>query len=179
MLWDVRLPAHERRLIRALFSASILTTLVSVVHTLFVIGPTHLLEGVSANLEVCVISWHAFQTTDVLSQAAVSLIVCNLLVVVTFLYRVCLRRWNSDTDESYISSTADLESAMGTTRTGPVHTSDLWGDITRPSDCAPCQTELSSTAFIHREKPMSPEISTLSNSHNPLSPSAELQLASL
>ncbi|KAG6333953.1 hypothetical protein ID866_5136 [Astraeus odoratus] len=57
-------------MIRAVFSASILTSVASIVHTAFIIPPT-IVGGMTAEVE-----------------AIVSLVVCNLLVVVTFIYRV-------------------------------------------------------------------------------------------
>lgn len=52
LLWNVTLPRQQRRLILILFSASILTFAVSVVHAVFLIGPTYLLEGATAEIEV-------------------------------------------------------------------------------------------------------------------------------
>lgn len=54
LLWKITLPKQQRRLILILFSASILTLVVSVVHAVFLIGPTYLLEGVTAEIEVSV-----------------------------------------------------------------------------------------------------------------------------
>jgi hypothetical protein len=41
-----------RTLLFAIFSASALVTIVSVIHAVFVLGPSGYLEGVTANLEV-------------------------------------------------------------------------------------------------------------------------------
>jgi hypothetical protein len=54
LLWNVNLPRNLRKLLFTIFSASILVTAVSVVHAAFVLGPSGSLEGISANVEVCI-----------------------------------------------------------------------------------------------------------------------------
>jgi hypothetical protein len=49
-----------RRLLFATFSASILVTIVSVVHAVFLLGPSGYLEGVAANVEV----WISFSASE-------------------------------------------------------------------------------------------------------------------
>ncbi|KAI6025538.1 hypothetical protein EDC04DRAFT_231822 [Pisolithus marmoratus] len=70
LLWRLRVPSHQRTMILAVFSSSLLTTIVSGIHTVYTIPPTFI-GGVTADIE-----------------AAVALVVCNLLVVVTFIYRI-------------------------------------------------------------------------------------------
>ncbi|KAF8872496.1 hypothetical protein BD779DRAFT_1709252, partial [Infundibulicybe gibba] len=74
MLWKLRLPPCERRIIGIVFAMSILTTAISVVYAILVLGPDRLLERSVAQFE-----------------AAFSLMVCNLLVVATCCYRLVRR----------------------------------------------------------------------------------------
>lgn len=54
LLRDARqLKKSQRKLIFAMFSATVLTTVVSIVHVVFVIGPESRLEGITASIEVC------------------------------------------------------------------------------------------------------------------------------
>ncbi|ETW81332.1 hypothetical protein HETIRDRAFT_246383, partial [Heterobasidion irregulare TC 32-1] len=64
LMWNLQLPTRQRRLLIALFSASMIITLISIVHAVFVIGPAGFLEAMSANIQI-----------------AASLMVCNLAVV--------------------------------------------------------------------------------------------------
>ena len=52
LLWNTFLPRQQRRLILILFSASILTLIVSCVHAVFLLGPAYLLESITAGIEV-------------------------------------------------------------------------------------------------------------------------------
>ncbi|KZP12804.1 hypothetical protein FIBSPDRAFT_1049852 [Athelia psychrophila] len=85
LLRDARqLKKSQRKLIFAMFSATVLTTLVSIVHVVFVVGPWESrLEGITAS-----------------AKSAVSLIVCNLPVVVHFFYRR-FKQGQADGRESY------------------------------------------------------------------------------
>ncbi|EPQ60159.1 hypothetical protein GLOTRDRAFT_21993, partial [Gloeophyllum trabeum ATCC 11539] len=71
LLWGLSMEHTHLKLLIAIFSASILTTIVSAIHAYFVLGPSGLLEATTANVE-----------------ASVSLIVANLAVIVTYLYRL-------------------------------------------------------------------------------------------
>lgn len=53
LIWHVNMPRHMRKLLFSIFSASILVTIVSVVHAVYLLGPSGLLEGLTANVEVC------------------------------------------------------------------------------------------------------------------------------
>ncbi|KIJ63095.1 hypothetical protein HYDPIDRAFT_168681 [Hydnomerulius pinastri MD-312] len=70
LLWRVKLPSNQRIMILCVFSASILTSVLSAIHTAYIIPQSSFVGGVTAEFE-----------------GAVSLIVCNLLVIVTFIYR--------------------------------------------------------------------------------------------
>ncbi|KAF8552135.1 hypothetical protein OG21DRAFT_1523977 [Imleria badia] len=71
LLWRVKLPSNQRIMVLSVFSASILVSVVSVVHTAYLIPLAGFIGGATAEVE-----------------SAVSLIVCNLLVIITFIYRV-------------------------------------------------------------------------------------------
>ncbi|KZT20193.1 hypothetical protein NEOLEDRAFT_1048031, partial [Neolentinus lepideus HHB14362 ss-1] len=71
LLLRIRLPKAHRKLLLTIFSASIVTTAVSIPHAVFVLGPEGLLSDITAHVE-----------------AGVSLIVANLLVILTYIYKV-------------------------------------------------------------------------------------------
>ncbi|KAF8998299.1 hypothetical protein BDQ17DRAFT_1214474, partial [Cyathus striatus] len=73
MLFQFELPRNHHRLILAIFMSSILTTGASVAHVAFIFLKRPREIGTSANVQV---------------MAAISLQVCNLLVVVTYFYRI-------------------------------------------------------------------------------------------
>ncbi|KAJ7600196.1 hypothetical protein C8J56DRAFT_846729 [Mycena floridula] len=75
VLWHVDLPHKERILILTIFAASILLTVSCTVHTVYAAGP----GDTELRLELFGFTAHF--------EAAISLMVCNLLVVVTRCYR--------------------------------------------------------------------------------------------
>ncbi|KIJ63209.1 hypothetical protein HYDPIDRAFT_113820 [Hydnomerulius pinastri MD-312] len=85
-LRNVKLSRKRRILISSAFSATILITVVTILHSVVLFGPSS--TGT-------IIIGHV--------KAAVSLIVCNLLVIVTFVYRV-LHRDEVDLDDSIIET---------------------------------------------------------------------------
>ncbi|KAH7890423.1 hypothetical protein F5I97DRAFT_1799157, partial [Phlebopus sp. FC_14] len=89
MLRTIKLPRRQRRLLRLLFSATITISLVA-----FVRMATQVVEALSDLVTIAV---------DF--QVATSLMVCNVLVVVTYLYRV-MGLANKDEGEGSSSSTA-------------------------------------------------------------------------
>ena len=54
LLWGVNMPRNMRKLLFSIFSASVLVSAVSVVHATYLLGPSGLLEGLTANVEVCI-----------------------------------------------------------------------------------------------------------------------------
>ncbi|KAG1748951.1 uncharacterized protein EDB91DRAFT_824889 [Suillus paluster] len=71
LLWSLKLPKRQRRMILAIFSSGIVVTIVSI------------FRG------ICQIARYGTVLSSATSfQIAMSLLVCNLLVVVTFLYRI-------------------------------------------------------------------------------------------
>ncbi|KAH9926761.1 uncharacterized protein B0H18DRAFT_332377 [Fomitopsis serialis] len=81
LLWDIGISSSTRKLLMAIFSASMVTTVVSIVHTAFELGPNRNAEAIAAHVE-----------------ATVSLIICNLAVLVTWLVR--LLRYGEDLDRA-------------------------------------------------------------------------------
>ncbi|TFK31031.1 hypothetical protein BDQ12DRAFT_763373, partial [Crucibulum laeve] len=107
MLFNMKLPRNHRYLILAIFTSGIFTAAASVAHCIFIILKRPRAIGTSAAI-----------------QAAISLIVCNLLVVVTYIYRVFRDGDNSD------SESADTESSRKERLTG---SSGLIGSLANSS----------------------------------------------
>lgn len=90
LFWKVQLPDNQRKLLRTVFTAAILTTVASIVHVVYIfkhalvliIATGHILVSLLISV-ACVLTTQADQC-----QAAVSLLVCNLLVVVPLCYRL-------------------------------------------------------------------------------------------
>ncbi|EPQ51199.1 hypothetical protein GLOTRDRAFT_117994 [Gloeophyllum trabeum ATCC 11539] len=94
LLWHARkLPSNHRTLLLVVFSGSMVTTLVSIPHAVIVMGPEGQLEGITAHIE-----------------AGISLIVANLLVLMTLLYRVLpsARRLDDDSDDALPDTRPDV-----------------------------------------------------------------------
>jgi hypothetical protein len=106
------MPRHQRRLLYGVFSASIGTTIVSIIHAYFVLGPSGLVEGMTANIEVrflpVVIPIRGLTHVH---QASVSLLICNLAVLVTHIYR--LVRGGADEDDSRYFNSGSSRSNKG------------------------------------------------------------------
>ncbi|KAG2075905.1 hypothetical protein BDR04DRAFT_806562 [Suillus decipiens] len=71
VLWSVKLPRRQKRMIYAIFSSSIIITLISIFRGVCQIARYVTVAPVATDFET-----------------ALSLLICNLLVVVTFLYRI-------------------------------------------------------------------------------------------
>ncbi|EGN92488.1 hypothetical protein SERLA73DRAFT_164020 [Serpula lacrymans var. lacrymans S7.3] len=94
LLWRVKLPRNERLVILSIFSSSILTSVASAVHAIYIF-PNPAFKGETlTNLE-----FRLDFGLVILSnlKAALSLVICNLLVIVTFLYRI-IRKGLLETD---------------------------------------------------------------------------------
>ncbi|OAX41686.1 hypothetical protein K503DRAFT_461897 [Rhizopogon vinicolor AM-OR11-026] len=88
LLREIHLPKDQHILIISVFSSSIIISLVSIVHVIFASQTDVYMQSITAQLEL-----------------ALSLIVCNLLVIVTYIYRI-FRHEDLDTDRSYQASGA-------------------------------------------------------------------------
>ncbi|KAG1736770.1 hypothetical protein EDB19DRAFT_1895986 [Suillus lakei] len=71
VLWSLKLPKRQKRMIFAIFSSSIIVTIISIFRGVCQIAKYTTVLGTATDF-----------------QTALSLLVCNLLVVVTFLYRI-------------------------------------------------------------------------------------------
>jgi len=83
MLWQMKLPRSSHRLILAIFACGVFNTGASIAHTVFILKNNGLWISVTGHI-----------------QATIALTICNLLVVVTCLYRVFNRDSNSSAEES-------------------------------------------------------------------------------
>ncbi|KAF8837160.1 hypothetical protein BDN67DRAFT_909734, partial [Paxillus ammoniavirescens] len=92
MLWKVRLPRRQRRMILSIFASSIVIAFGALFHTLGQVLHVYIVMIAGINVEI-----------------ALSLIVCNLLVVVTCTYRFLLHddASSSGTDSTEDTSTDD------------------------------------------------------------------------
>ncbi|KAG2048487.1 hypothetical protein BDR06DRAFT_895501, partial [Suillus hirtellus] len=84
LLWNVNLPSRQRRMILAISSSSIIMTMFSLFHAVTNFLFDIWIEMIAVNLEV-----------------SSSLIICNLLVVVTYAYRVLNREPDDPEDGDY------------------------------------------------------------------------------
>jgi hypothetical protein len=125
LLWNVNLPTRQRRMIRTIFSSSIIISLFSLFHaaTSFVSLITSL-TTVAVNLEVRSCSWSDVNPYIYIWQTSFSLIVCNLLVIVTCAYRALNRKPDEDPeDDDYSSRTQAVSTSQWLTTTNPSATS--------------------------------------------------------
>ncbi|EIW79579.1 hypothetical protein CONPUDRAFT_137895 [Coniophora puteana RWD-64-598 SS2] len=81
MLWDIKLARQTRILVISIFAMSVLSAVASIVHVVFIVPATSE-TGITMHI-----------------QNAIDLIVCNLLVTVTFIYRVLLRKNGAHIDD--------------------------------------------------------------------------------
>ncbi|KIJ08293.1 hypothetical protein PAXINDRAFT_102630 [Paxillus involutus ATCC 200175] len=115
MLWKVRLPRRQRRMILSIFASSIVLAFGALFHTLGQVLNVYIVMIAGINVEI-----------------ALSLIVCNLLVVVTCTYRFLL---HDDASSSGTDSTEDT-SANDDDFTRPRTTLHLTTiDLSMSSDC--------------------------------------------
>ncbi|KAF9045938.1 hypothetical protein BDZ89DRAFT_1007692 [Hymenopellis radicata] len=84
LLRDITLTVNQRIMLIAIFSSSLLITVASIVHAVFLLGPTGLLESIGAHIE-----------------AAVALMVASFGVVVTGIYRSLRKEGDTDPDYTY------------------------------------------------------------------------------
>ncbi|KAI0634878.1 hypothetical protein C8Q77DRAFT_1055091 [Trametes polyzona] len=83
LLWRISLSFGKRVLLQAIFSASMFTSIVSIVHGVYVFGSNRNAEGILAHIE-----------------ASTALIVCNLAVLLTWLMRAFGHREDSEAGPS-------------------------------------------------------------------------------
>jgi hypothetical protein len=97
-LWRISLPPSERRLVHGAISATVLTALSGVVTCVFWYAPIDLgqdfriIAAAVLHQQVYYSPKNVAHTDIKIDQAAMSLIICNLLVVVTYWWRKMYRR---------------------------------------------------------------------------------------
>ena len=89
MVCRMKLPGRHLRMLVAIFTLNILTTFASIAHSVFSLLHMNQASFIAGNAQVCF--QHFFHSPSMLltrisNQCATSLFVCNLLVLVTFLY---------------------------------------------------------------------------------------------
>ncbi|TFK39722.1 hypothetical protein BDQ12DRAFT_603103, partial [Crucibulum laeve] len=100
MFWGVSLPRLKRRLILCGFATSCFTAITSIICVIFVLGKLHLGE------------------TQGLIGGAVSLIACNVLIIITSFYRM-----GRDTGSSTTETTKELSQTLQTPNIEPTNSS--------------------------------------------------------
>jgi len=161
ILWKVKLPQNERWLIRILFAASILSTITGIMYAVFLIkaqaiGPN---RGLFLSL-----SGHI--------KASTTLTVCNLLIVVTFIYRVFWKKGNETA--SSCDTFSKYETAANTRPTFPSIPSNLtWTDIMSDPSTLSSHPNINSTELHDTSATSSSGQSRPSGTHSTISyPSA-------
>ncbi|GLB43257.1 hypothetical protein LshimejAT787_1301580 [Lyophyllum shimeji] len=152
MLWRVKLPRTQRRLILSIFASSFVSSLVGIVYTVFVFQKQ---KGGQV--------WGYWIGLIAGIKAAVTLLVCNLLVIVMFLYRIF---WKDE---------ADTVSEPSETRSKPTHPLPTTSTFIIPRPTILSLTEISNTQRIgtatHLSEPLTVVQSTPCRGSLPLAPS--------
>ena len=92
LLWGITIRHNQNRLLVVIFSASLLTFIVSIIHARFVFSTKRNAAGLLAHLEVCSL-WNIIESLEIIdllfssSQASTALVVCNLAVLVSWIRR--------------------------------------------------------------------------------------------
>ncbi|KZT10244.1 uncharacterized protein LAESUDRAFT_644408 [Laetiporus sulphureus 93-53] len=103
LFWDISISEPRRKLLITIFSASLITTVVSVVHDAYELGPDRNAEAIAAHVE-----------------ASTSLVICNLAVLVTWLVRAIrqMEDVESGRTSDYTSSNKHRRNKSGRDGTG-------------------------------------------------------------
>ncbi|KAJ8582417.1 hypothetical protein M405DRAFT_830698 [Rhizopogon salebrosus TDB-379] len=108
LLWNLNLPTRQRRMIRIIFSSGIIMSLFSLFH-----AATNFVSSIAG-----------IATVAVNLETSSSLIICNLLVIVTCAYRVLNRKSNEDPeDDDYSSRTQAVSTSQQLATINPSATS--------------------------------------------------------
>ncbi|KAH7914891.1 hypothetical protein BJ138DRAFT_1142840 [Hygrophoropsis aurantiaca] len=145
LLWHMKLPRNQRIMILSIFSMSILCVFASVLHVVFLLPSAGFMAGMTADIE-----------------GAVGLIVCNLLVVVTYFYRVF--RGGEDI-ESTIEPKLVLFRSSSTPATNTLTTVDLehFTSISIVSSLSTLPSESPSSTLDGSERSSTPPVSDSSS----------------
>jgi len=120
MLWGIRLPHRSKRLILVTFSMAVCNSFASLAHILHLLPPVTPSITLSAPITASI-------------QTSVTLIVANLLVVVTFVNRVIFKRRSDDTEMSVHSLVIPETEAISETEAIPETEADVEAAIPTPS----------------------------------------------
>ena len=87
MISDMNLSGRHYRILVAIFTLNLLTSFASIAHYILSLLSESQASFVAGNVQVCSFFFHVLHILLIEYQCATSLFVCNLLVVVTSLYR--------------------------------------------------------------------------------------------
>ncbi|KAG6375955.1 hypothetical protein JVT61DRAFT_2832 [Boletus reticuloceps] len=126
LLWGVKLPRRQRRMILAVFSSSAIITMVSLPRAIASVIGDNTLACIMLDLEVCLSAATNQRRAHASScQLIFSSIVCNLLVVVTYIYRVYVSSSESEISSDDDDFTTPLPSSPRFLTTVDLNTPDL------------------------------------------------------
>ncbi|TFK66242.1 hypothetical protein BDN72DRAFT_900005 [Pluteus cervinus] len=145
MLREVRIPVGQRRLLLAIFCSSIFSSLAGVIYAIFVFRADNL--GVKRGLLISL-------TANI--KAAVTLLVCNMLVIVTYFYRTFRRGQDLETDHTPVepSKPAPVPASGGnhyttTTDMSSVPTFETTSTFDTSPRSAPTNPTMTSSKFVN------------------------------
>lgn len=129
MLWRVKLPRRQRRMILSIFASSVFLAFGALFHTVGQILDIFTVMIAGINVEVR----RLFRPPDPLImnllrshyKVALSFFVCNLLVIVTYTYRFWLRDRLGDGDDTTTDLPSSYDDDFTTRVTRPAQTTSL------------------------------------------------------
>lgn len=124
LIWNVTLPSRQRRMILAIFASSIIMSMFSLFH-----ATAHFLFA----------TWT--ETVAVNLEASFCLIICNLLVVVTYAYRVLNRKPDDPKDDDYSSAIPSVPTSQRLTTIALAETSASLRPFDSPATFFPDRKE--------------------------------------
>lgn len=124
LIWNVSLPSRQRRMILAIFASSIIMSMFSLIHAI-----AHFLFATWA------------ETVAVNLEASFCLIICNLLVVVTYAYRVLNRKPDDPKDDDYSSAITAVSTSQRLTTIALAETSASLRPFNSPATFFPDRKE--------------------------------------
>ena len=120
MFWDVKLPRKQRRMIISIFTANVISSAASVALLVFIKRTNNSTQFVWAcvialllHLKVCSLIYRkrGMIVYPIFFKSSVTVMVCNLLVNVTWIYRLFWRR-EGDDEATETEETRDKPSSM-------------------------------------------------------------------
>lgn len=114
VFWRMKLSKGQRLLILCIFASSIISEMAGIVYAVFVFqadtlgNARGLLISVTAHLKVRLISSYIFTSALIEKwQATITLLVCNLFVIVSFIYRVSGKDADMESPEPLLETDKD------------------------------------------------------------------------